>query len=87
MDTGQLSKEAIEKAERERIANLIKTELLDSMEKEFFGMKYPIKECARPALIKRKLCLDCSVERFCEAPEKIEIDRTNDYIKIPTGGE
>lgn len=40
-------------------------------QKEFFGMKYPFKKCARPALIKKKLCLDCSVSRFCEAPEKI----------------
>ena len=39
-------------------------------EKEFFGMKYPFKECARPALLKSDSCLDCSVRQFCEAPEK-----------------
>lgn len=39
---------------------------------EFYGMKYPFKECARPALLKKKLCKDCSVERFCEAKEKVK---------------
>jgi len=40
--------------------------------KEFFGMKYPFNKCARLELLKsyRTACLDCSVERFCEAPEK-----------------
>ena len=41
--------------------------------KEFFGMKYPFEKCARPALLKKKSCADCSVERFCEAPEKLKI--------------
>lgn len=41
-------------------------------QKEFFGMKYPFKECARPALLKSDSCLDCSVRQFCEAPEKKE---------------
>lgn len=39
--------------------------------REFFGMKYPFKECARKKY--RELgyhCRDCSVERFCEAPDK-----------------
>lgn len=39
---------------------------------EFYGMKYPFKKCARPALLKKKLCKDCSVERFCKANEKIK---------------
>ena len=38
--------------------------------KEFFGMKYPFKECARPVLLKENGCLDCSVREFCEAKEK-----------------
>lgn len=48
----------------------IEAQIYDS--KEFFGMKYPFKECARPALLKRKECLDCSVRRFCEAKEKVD---------------
>ena len=48
--------------------------------REFFGMKYPFKECARPALLKEKGCLDCSVERFCEAPEKMK-SKFGDGIK------
>jgi hypothetical protein len=46
-------------------------------QKEFFGMKYPFKECARPRLLWKRTgekdhsaCLNCSVEQFCEAPEK-----------------
>jgi len=42
--------------------------------KEFFGMKYPFIQCARPVLLKEKLCRDCSVERFCDAPEKLRDD-------------
>jgi len=41
------------------------------LDKEFLGMKYPFPECARPQLLKRRRCLDCSVRRFCEAPEKL----------------
>jgi hypothetical protein len=51
-------------------------------QKEFFGMKYPFKECARPELLKKiKMkkysCLDCSVEQFCASPEK-----QNDEVEI-----
>lgn len=40
---------------------------------EFFGMKYPFKECARPKL--RPLgyrCQDCSVNIFCGTKDKEE---------------
>jgi len=40
------------------------------LDKEFMGMKYPFKECARPIILNRKLCRTCSVERFCKAEEK-----------------
>ncbi len=40
------------------------------LDKEFFGMKYPFPECARPQLLKMRKCLNCSVRQFCEAPEK-----------------
>lgn len=46
--------------------------------KEFFGMKYPFKKCARPALLKKELCVDCSVECFCEAPEKLSNNQQKD---------
>ena len=38
--------------------------------KEFLGMKYPFKECARPRLFKLRKCLECSVRIFCEAKDK-----------------
>lgn len=37
---------------------------------EFYGMKYPFKKCARPGLLKKGHCKDCSVRRFCGAKEK-----------------
>ena len=46
---------------------------------EFYGMKYPFKKCARPALLKMERCLDCSVRQFCEAPEKEKTN--NSYIR------
>jgi hypothetical protein len=41
-------------------------------EKEFFGMKYPFKECERPELFKLGRCLECSVRDFCRAKNKKE---------------
>ena len=45
-------------------------------QKEFLRMKYPFKKCARPALQEsyKTACLDCSVNRFCKAPEKRKTD-------------
>ncbi len=48
-------------------------------QKEFFGMKYPFKRCARPVLLKRKSCRDCSVKQFCEAPEKEVLQGESSY--------
>lgn len=44
----------------------------ETKQKEFFGMKYPFKTCGRPVLLKLKRCVDCSVNNFCEAPEKLK---------------
>ena len=41
------------------------------LDKEFFGIKYPFPVCARPTLLKKGDCLNCSVEQFCAAPEKL----------------
>ncbi len=60
---------------------------------EFYGMKYPFKECARPELFKsyKTACLDCSVARFCEAPEKKYLNGGGKFIVPPKfkviGGE
>ncbi len=37
--------------------------------KEFYGMEYPFAKCERPNLYRVNRCLDCSVRRFCKAPE------------------
>ena len=39
-------------------------------EREFYGMKYPFDKCERPILRGTYRCLECSVRRFCKAPEK-----------------
>lgn len=50
--------------------------------KEFFGMKYPFEECARPVLFKMERCLGCSVREFCEAKEKVGINMDDSYIIV-----
>ena len=42
------------------------------LNKEFWGMKYPFKDCARPELkrLHKNACKQCSVESFCKAEEK-----------------
>ena len=36
----------------------------------FYGMKYPFDKCERPRLHKIDRCSECSVRRFCKAPER-----------------
>ncbi|KKM98782.1 hypothetical protein LCGC14_1154340 [marine sediment metagenome] len=40
--------------------------------KDFYGMRYPFDKCERERLLSINRCLECSVRRFCKAPERVE---------------